>query len=115
MVDTYDLVIVGGGISGASLLYTVAKFTDVERVALLEKEEEIAAINSHHTNNSQTLHFGDIETNYTLEKAEEVKEGAEMVAGYLEANDTDRVAFVQKREQKERGAGFEPATSSLES
>jgi len=90
MPKEYDLVIVGGGISGASLLYTVATFTDIERVALIEKEEEIAAINSHHTNNSQTLHFGDIETNYTLEKAEKVKEGAEMVAGYLEAKDPDR-------------------------
>ncbi|WP_253736880.1 FAD-dependent oxidoreductase [Halohasta salina] len=90
MPKEYDLVIVGGGISGASLLYTVATFTDIERVALIEKEDEIAAINSHHTNNSQTLHFGDIETNYTLEKAEKVKEGAEMVAGYLEAKDPDR-------------------------
>jgi len=90
MPKEYDLVIVGGGISGASLLYTVATFTDIERVALIEKEDEIAAINSHHTNNSQTLHFGDIETNYTLEKAEKVKEGAEMVAGYLEAKDPER-------------------------
>jgi len=90
MPKEYDLVIVGGGISGASLLYTVATFTDIERVALIEKETEIAAINSHHTNNSQTLHFGDIETNYTLDKAEKVKEGAEMVAGYLEAKDPDR-------------------------
>jgi len=90
MQGEYDLVIVGGGISGASLLYTVAKFTDIESVALFEKEPELAAINSHHTNNSQTLHFGDIETNYSLEKAEEVKEGAEMVAGYLEDNDPDR-------------------------
>jgi malate dehydrogenase (quinone) len=90
MPKEYDLVIVGGGISGASLLYTVATFTDIERVALIEKEDEIAAINSHHTNNSQTLHFGDIETNYTLDKAEKVKEGAEMVAGYLEAKDPDR-------------------------
>ncbi|QSW98719.1 FAD-dependent oxidoreductase [Haloterrigena alkaliphila] len=90
MNEEYELVIVGGGISGASLLYTIAKFTDVERVALVEKEDELAAINSHHTNNSQTLHFGDIETNYTLEKAETVKRGAEMVAGYLEANDPDR-------------------------
>ena len=90
MPKEYDLVIVGGGISGASLLYTVATFTDIERVALIEKEAEIAAINSHHTNNSQTLHFGDIETNYTLDKAEKVKEGAEMVAGYLEAKDPDR-------------------------
>jgi malate dehydrogenase (quinone) len=90
MVDEYDLVIVGGGISGASLLYTASKFTDIERIALLEKEAEIAAINSHRTNNSQTLHFGDIETNYTLGKAEEVKEGAEMLAGYLENHDPDR-------------------------
>lgn len=90
MVDNYDLVIVGGGISGASLLYTVSKFTDVESVALLEKEPEIAAVNSHYTNNSQTLHFGDIETNYTLEKARDVKEGAELLAGYLERVDPDR-------------------------
>jgi len=90
MSGKYDLVIVGGGISGASLLYTTAKFTDIDSIALVEKEDEVAAINSHHTNNSQTLHFGDIETNYTLEKAEEVKEGAELLAGYLEAQDPDR-------------------------
>ena len=96
MPEEYDLLIVGGGISGASLLYTVSKFTDVERVALLEKEEDLAAINSHHTNNSQTLHFGDIETNYTLEKAEEVKEGAELLAGYLEAVDPDREMYSKR-------------------
>jgi len=90
MTDEYDLIIVGGGISGASLLYTVSKFTDIENIALIEKEAEIAAINSHHTNNSQTLHFGDIETNYTYEKAAEVKEGAELLAGYLENVDPDR-------------------------
>jgi len=90
MLGEYDLVIIGGGISGASLLYTASQFTDIDRIALVEKEDEIAAINSHHTNNSQTLHFGDIETNYTLEKAEEVKEGAEMLAGYLENVDPDR-------------------------
>jgi len=90
MSGKYDLVIVGGGISGASLLYTTAKFTDIDSIALIEKEDEAAAINSHHTNNSQTLHFGDIETNYTLEKAEEVKEGAELLAGYLENHDPDR-------------------------
>jgi len=90
MSDDTNLLIIGGGISGASLLYTVSKFTDVETVTLIEKEREIAAINSHHTNNSQTLHFGDIETNYTLEKAEKVKEGAELLAGYLEHVDSDR-------------------------
>ena len=90
MSGKYDLVIVGGGISGASLLYTTAMFTDIDSIALIEKEPQLGAINSDHTNNSQTLHFGDIETNYTLEKAEEVKEGAELLAGYLEHHDPDR-------------------------
>jgi L-2-hydroxyglutarate oxidase LhgO len=90
MAEDYDLIIVGGGISGASLLYAVSKHTDVERVALFEKEAAIGAINTAVTNNSQTLHFGDIETNYSLEKARSVKSGAEALAGYLEATDPDR-------------------------
>ena len=105
-MSDYDLVIVGGGISGASLLYTTAKFTDIESIALIEKEPEVAAINSHHTNNSQTLHFGDIETNYTLEKAEEVKEGAELLAGYLENQDADREMHA-KRSKMVLGVGDE--------
>ncbi|SDQ55031.1 FAD-dependent oxidoreductase [Natronobacterium texcoconense] len=106
MSGKYDLVIVGGGISGASLLYTTAKFTDVDSIALVEKESEIAAINSHCTNNSQTLHFGDIETNYTLEKAEEVKEGAELLAGYLENYDSDQEMH-DKRSKMVLGVGEE--------
>ncbi|WP_336024995.1 FAD-dependent oxidoreductase [Halobellus salinisoli] len=106
MSGKYDLVIVGGGISGASLLYTTAKFTDIDSIALIEKEAEIAAINSHHTNNSQTLHFGDIETNYTLEKAEGVKTGAELLAGYLENHDPDREMHA-KRSKMVLGVGDE--------
>jgi len=106
MSGKYDLVIVGGGISGASLLYTTAKFTDIDSIALIEKESEIAAINSHHTNNSQTLHFGDIETNYTLEKAEGVKTGAELLAGYLENHDPDREMHA-KRSKMVLGVGDE--------
>ncbi|MDZ5812587.1 FAD-dependent oxidoreductase [Halorubrum sp. AD140] len=106
MTEHTDLIIVGGGISGASLLYTVAKFTDVDDVTLIEKEREIAAVNSNRTNNSQTLHFGDIETNYTLEKAEEVKEGAEMLAGYLEGTDPDREMH-SKRSKMVLGVGAE--------
>ena len=112
MPGTYDLVIVGGGISGASLLYTTAKFTDIESIALIEKESEVAAINSHHTNNSQTLHFGDIETNYTLDKAEAVKEGAELLAGYLEHHDSEREMHA-KRSKMVLGVG-EEEVSQLE-
>jgi malate dehydrogenase (quinone) len=106
MSGKYDLIIVGGGISGASLLYTTAKFTDIDSIALIEKEPELAAINTHRTNNSQTLHFGDIETNYTLEKAEEVKEGAELLAGYLEHYDGDREMH-SKRSKMVLGVGDE--------
>jgi L-2-hydroxyglutarate oxidase LhgO len=110
MDEAYDLIIVGGGISGASLLYTVSKFTNVEDVALFEKEDDVAAINSDHTNNSQTLHFGDIETNYTLEKAEDVKEGAELLAGYLEHYDDDR-EFHDRRSKMVLGVGGEEVRS----
>ncbi|WP_323172205.1 FAD-dependent oxidoreductase [Natrialba sp. PRR66] len=106
MSGKYDLIIVGGGISGASLLYATAKFSDIDSIALIEKESETAAINSNHTNNSQTLHFGDIETNYTLEKAEEVKEGAELLAGYLENHDADREMH-DKRSKMVLGVGDE--------
>jgi malate dehydrogenase (quinone) len=42
-------------------------------------------VNSAPTMNSQTLHFGDIETNYTIEKARKVKRSADMVMKYLES------------------------------
>jgi malate dehydrogenase (quinone) len=44
-------------------------------------------VNSKATNNSQTIHCGDIETNYTLEKALRVKRTAEMIVHYAELLD----------------------------
>jgi L-2-hydroxyglutarate oxidase LhgO len=95
-------------------LYTVAKFTDVDDVTLIDKERAVAAISSHRTNNSQTLHFGDIETNYTLEKAEEVKDGAELLAGYLGGGaDPDRELH-SKRSKIVLGVGDEEVAASEE-
>lgn len=79
----YDVVIVGGGITGSALLYVLAQYTNIARLAIIEKYHETGQVNSHPKNNSQTLHFGDIETNYTLEKATKVKEAAEIVRWYL--------------------------------
>jgi malate dehydrogenase (quinone) len=78
----YDVVIVGGGVVGSALLYSLAKFTDLKRIALLEKYDAIAVANSKASNNSQTIHYGDIETNYALEKAIKVNRNAKMVARY---------------------------------
>ncbi len=79
-----DVAIVGGGISGTALLYLLARYTDLSRIALLEKYPAVAQVNSHGRNNSQTLHCGDIETNYTLEKALQVQQTAQMVVRYAQ-------------------------------
>jgi len=65
----YEVLIIGAGISGAALAYELARYTDIESVGVLEKYEDVATLNSSGTSNSQTIHVGDIETNYTLEKA----------------------------------------------
>ena len=80
----HDVIIIGGGISGTALLYLLAEYTDLDEIMLLEKYGSIASVNSHGRNNSQTLHCGDIETNYTLEKALQVKATANMVVRYAE-------------------------------
>ncbi len=80
--NIYDVLIVGGGISGTALFYELAEYTDLSKIALVEKYDKIAPINSNAYGNSQTLHCGDIETNYTFEKAKKVKVTANMVVKY---------------------------------
>src|SRR5664279_1146193 len=84
-ISRYDVLIIGGGVVGTALLYTLSKYTDVKKVGLIEKYSDFGLVNSASYNNSQTLHFGDIETNYSFEKAKCVKEMADMVMKYLEA------------------------------
>jgi malate dehydrogenase (quinone) len=80
----YDVLIVGGGVVGTALLYTLSKYTDIRNIGLIEKYPDFGLVNSASTKNSQTLHFGDIETNYSFEKAKSVKRYADMVMKYLE-------------------------------
>ncbi len=80
----HDILIVGGGVSGTALLYTLSKYSNVKNIGLIEKYSDFGLVNSASTMNSQTLHFGDIETNYTIEKAKKVKRSADMVMKYLE-------------------------------
>ncbi|HTM69249.1 MAG TPA: FAD-dependent oxidoreductase [Candidatus Binatia bacterium] len=79
----YDVVIIGAGVTGTALLYVLSKYGDVRRVAVVEKEAAAAQVSSKATNNSQTLHCGDIETNYTAEKAAKVKAAADMLVRYV--------------------------------
>jgi malate dehydrogenase (quinone) len=78
----YDVLIVGGGVCGTALCYTLAEYTNLSRIALIEKYDTLAKLNSNGLANSQTLHCGDIETNYTFDKAKVVKSTANMVKEY---------------------------------
>ncbi len=80
----YDVLIVGGGVVGTALLYTLSNYTDIKKICLLEKYSDFGLVNSASYNNSQTLHFGDIETNYSIDKARSVKRMADMVMKYVE-------------------------------
>jgi malate dehydrogenase (quinone) len=81
-VRNVDLVIVGGGISGTSLLFVAARYSSIRRIMLIEKYPGLAQVNTAATHNSQTLHCGDIETNYTLAKALTVQRAARLVVNY---------------------------------
>lgn len=82
---TYDVIIVGGGITGASILYLLSNYSDLKNVLLIEKYGDLASLNSNASNNAQTLHTGDIETNYTLEHSKQVKEASERIIRYTDS------------------------------
>ena len=100
----YDLLIVGAGVSGTALLYAAARFTDIQHIGVIEKYAAPARVNSLSSNNSQTLHCGDIETNYTLEKALKVQRAARMLAGYC-LNQPDRDHLIYKYPKMVLGVG----------
>jgi malate dehydrogenase (quinone) len=89
----YEVAIIGGGISGTALLYSLSNYTNINRLILIEKNQEVALVNSHKTSNSQTLHFGDIETNYTLAKAQKIKRAASLVKNYILTNDPQQETY----------------------
>lgn len=93
---TYDVLIIGGGISGTALLYELARYTDLKSIGLIEKYDHVAIVNSHGRNNSQTIHYGDIETNYTLDKARVTKRTAGMIVNFatkLPPEERDRIIY----------------------
>ncbi len=104
----YDVVIVGGGVTGTALLYTLRNYTNIENILLVEKYPTFSELNSNSQSNSQTLHFGDIESNYTLEKARETKHASEMLLAYLnELPEGENAALVKKCHKMLLGVGEE--------
>ncbi len=94
----YEVLIIGAGISGAALAYELSRYTDIKKIAVVEKYGEIASLNSKGTSNSQTIHVGDIETNYTLSKAAITKRTAKMVEKYcLQYNYQNEIIFSHQK------------------
>ena len=81
-MNEYDVIIVGGGVSGCATFYTLTEYSKVKRVAIVEKEARLAQISSSHKANSQTIHDGSIETNYSAEKASKVRIAAHKVRNF---------------------------------
>ena len=103
--NVYEVLIVGGGVSGTALLYELSHYTDIKKMALLEKYEELATLNSNARANSQTIHCGDIETNYTYDKAKHVKRTAKMVEKYcLQYGYEEKLMF--KHQKMAIGIGY---------
>jgi malate dehydrogenase (quinone) len=94
----FDTAIIGGGVAGTSLLFTLARYTDLKNLLLFEKYDEVSLLNSNPKANSQTLHVGDIETNYTYEKAGKVKKASFMVSNYINNfGGVDDIGFVRDK------------------
>jgi malate dehydrogenase (quinone) len=90
----FDTAIIGGGVAGTSLLFTLSHYTNLNNIILFEKYDEVSQLNSNPKANSQTLHVGDIESNYTYEKAGKVKKASSMVANYIQNfNEVDNAGF----------------------
>ncbi len=90
MTNPYDIIIVGGGVSGTATLFVLAHYSSVQRIALIERYD-LAQVNSHKDNNSQTLHFGDIETNYTAEKSKLVNSKTQLTKKYLDKHKSEEL------------------------
>ena len=82
MTRRYRVAIVGAGVTGSALAYLLAEYTDLESIVLIEKYQDAAPLNSSSRSNSQTLHFGRIESNLGLEAALAAKRASEMIRQY---------------------------------
>lgn len=94
MIPHYQVIIVGNGVTGAALFYLLNQYSSIDNIAILDKYDSIAKVNSDSKYNSQTLHCGDIETNYTLEKAQQVYKASDLVRQYaMRQPDSERIIY----------------------
>jgi malate dehydrogenase (quinone) len=106
--EIYDVAIVGAGASGSALYYILSRYTNIKRIALIEKYREIGSVNSNAKNNSQTLHTGEIETNYSMEKVRQVRVASLMVPQYVNSlPESERNDIMQVTQKMVLGVGHQ--------
>ncbi len=91
----YQVIIVGSGVTGSALTYLLAQYSSIDNIAVLDKYDSVAKVNSDAKYNSQTLHSGDIETNYSLEKAQQVYKASDLVRQYAVAQENTKEIIFQ--------------------
>ncbi|WP_104696833.1 MULTISPECIES: FAD-dependent oxidoreductase [unclassified Helicobacter] len=98
MKKEFDVVIIGGGISGTALFYVLSEYSDISSIAIVDKCHKWANVSSSTKGNSQTLHDGSIETNYSFEKASKVRFCAHKVKNYaLRKNLQNKAIFEMQK------------------
>ncbi len=92
--EVCDVFVAGLGVTGAAATFFTSRFVrNIKRIVCTEQYPAVALVNSNAINNSQTLHSGEIETNFTLEKALEVRDASKILATFLEKYGTPGITF----------------------
>jgi len=100
------VLVVGGGVTGTALTHCLSNYTNIERIMCIEAKTDFAMVNSRATNNSQTIHCGDIETNYTLAKAASVRKQADMLRNWAtKLPEEERKDIIYKIQKMAIGVG----------
>ena len=109
MAKKYEIIIIGAGVVGTASMYALSRYSEFKDVLIIEKEKDVALLNSNSNNNSQTLHSGEIETNYSIEKTKETKENAKLVVSYAnkELDEDERKNVIQKCQKMTLAVGDE--------
>lgn len=81
--NIYDIAIIGGGIIGCAFLYILSKYTNIEKIIMIERNKDVGLENSNMNNNSKTLHEGFAETNYSMEKVKRMKFAGKLIRNYI--------------------------------
>ena len=82
--EIHDVIIIGGGITGTAIAFVLTFLNGLKRALLIEKNSNVALVNSHTMANAQTLHGGDTETNFSLEKALIMRDAELLMSAFLE-------------------------------